>query len=494
MKHRTILKFIVVIGIMILATILIGATKVQAVTEEYAQNMLDMLPNEISVDLKESEFKEVSNIIEQKAKQIWKENNIDITGIEFWGMYPLIYLPEDGVIYQGSITINGEDIQQWHKSIKIKYNNTNIKNSTDEQIAKNLKLPTMPEYIGYIEDSPEGAFKSIEKYCQERIKDDSIKISAISGAGGMGSPFDMGFEGMNVGIFKNDILYDVRRIEQPYFIQLIEIPNNVKDTEQDYINYALPTVKNLIKKYGDTGNYSDNISMTKGGTIYNYSTKSEIDIENGYSVKDDGEQIGVVILKKAKPTTEPTKEVTKTDTTTNIKLETTSNVVPENTQLEVKKLTTGNTYSIVEKAINNEVSKFVLYDITLKSNNTTIQPNGKVKISIPIPNGYDTSKIVVYRIAEDGTKTKYDTTINNGYVTFETDHFSNYVVAEETTTNNGNDTTKEPTETPKQPDNKPTTSGKLDDTPKTGADNTISVISSIVSVLSIIGIAIIKKF
>ena len=62
------------------------------------------------------------------------------------------------------------------------------------------------------------------------------------------------------------------------------------------------------------------------------------------------------------------------------------------------------------------------------SNNTTIQPNGKVKISIPIPNGYDTSKIVVYRIAENGTKTKYDTTINNGYVTFETDHYISSVL------------------------------------------------------------------
>lgn len=265
---------------------------------------------------------------------------------------------------------------------------------------------------------------------------------------------------------------------------VITIPANIEDTEKAFVDYAKPIIKEKIQEELE-------------GTITITSLKKDTLKENQYvlTFSENGEIVDLgdihIILKKTNDSTD-TKEIIKTDTTTNIKLETTNNVVPENTQLVVKKVTTGNTYSIVEKAINNEVSKFVLYDITLKSNNTTIQPNGKVKISIPVPNGYDTSKIVVYRIAEDGTKTKYDTTINNGYVTFETDHFSNYVVAEETITNN--DTTKEPTETQKQPDNKPTTSGKLDDTPKTGADNTMSVICSIVSVLSIIGIAIIKKF
>ena len=156
--------------------------------------------------------------------------------------------------------------------------------------------------------------------------------------------------------------------------------------------------------------------------------------------------------------------VTKTDTKTNIKLNTTTDVIPDTIQLVAEEVKSGDSYNTVVKAIGNDVEKFVLYDISLINNNAKIQPNGKVKISIPVPEGYNTSKIVVYRIAEDGTKTKYDTIIDNGYITFETDHFSNYVVAEEKT---------KAVETPISSiaDNKePNTSNesKLDNEPKTG--------------------------
>ena len=195
-------------------------------------------------------------------------------------------------------------------------------------------------------------------------------------------------------------------------------------------------------------------------------------------------------LIEKEPEQEDTKTISKTDTTTNIKLDTTTDIVPADTKLIVNKVTEGKSYIGVEQALGSNVSKFELYDISLVSNNATIQPNGKVKISIPVPNGYDTSKLVVYRIAEDGTKTKYETTISNGYITFETDHFSNYVVAEENTTTS--------TETPTETDNTttPTTSTsnkQLDNTPKTGAESYTTIISTIVSTICALGLAVIKR-
>lgn len=195
-------------------------------------------------------------------------------------------------------------------------------------------------------------------------------------------------------------------------------------------------------------------------------------------------------LIEKEPKQEDTKTISKTDTTTNIKLDTTTDIVPADTKLIVNKVTEGKSYIDVEQALGSNVSKFELYDISLVSNNATIQPNGKVKISIPVPNGYDTSKLVVYRIAEDGTKTKYETTISNGYITFETDHFSNYVVAEESTTTS--------TETPTETDNTttPTTSTnnkQLDNTPKTGAESYTTIISTIVSTICALGLAVIKR-
>ena len=218
--------------------------------------------------------------------------------------------------------------------------------------------------------------------------------------------------------------------------------------------------------------FSD-ITLSKGAKSGN------IEIENGYTIKSSNGYEGTVILSKSK-TENVDKAVTKENNSTGVKLESNTDVVPQDVVLDVKPLTTGNVYSIVEKSLGTGVSKFVLYDITLKQNNVNIQPNGKVKISIPVPAGYDTSKIAVYRIAEDGTKTEYAITINNGYITFETDHFSNYVVAQKGTNTNTNTGTQT------------SNNGELDDTPKTGTIDTIYYVLPI-AIISATGIIVLRR-
>ena len=41
------------------------------------------------------------------------------------------------------------------------------------------------------------------------------------------------------------------------------------------------------------------------------------------------------------------------------------------------------------------------------------------------------SKLVVYRFEEDGSNIEYQVAVANGYATFETDHFSTYVLGEQ---------------------------------------------------------------
>lgn len=74
----------------------------------------------------------------------------------------------------------------------------------------------------------------------------------------------------------------------------------------------------------------------------------------------------------------------------------TKGVVPATTQLVANKVTGGENYNTVVEALGNNVNKFVLYDISLVNENVKIQPNGNVRISLPIPDGFDTSKIAVY--------------------------------------------------------------------------------------------------
>lgn len=169
-----------------------------------------------------------------------------------------------------------------------------------------------------------------------------------------------------------------------------------------------------------------------------------------------------------------------------IKIESTTNVIPENTKLLVKEVTTGNNYNIVSQALETDVNKFVLYDISLESNNAKIQPNGKVKISIPVPNGFDKSNISVYRVEDNGNKIEYATKIEKmegkEYAVFETDHFSNYVIAEKTTK------VEQSQETQKQEN----LQHKLDNEPKTGIINVVSIVSVIVAV-SLIGFTVCKQ-
>lgn len=173
------------------------------------------------------------------------------------------------------------------------------------------------------------------------------------------------------------------------------------------------------------------------------------------------------------------------------------------TELKVEKITEGENYNTVVTALGTDVSRFVLYDISLISENSKIQPNGKVKISIPVPEGFDTSNITVYRVAEDGTKTEYEVTVSNGYIVFEADHFSNYVVAEKGTTNNSSveetsttndtatnneDTTTSEETTKTENTTTPTeTTRKKDDTPKTGnANNNLYIFIAGITVVGIV--------
>lgn len=172
------------------------------------------------------------------------------------------------------------------------------------------------------------------------------------------------------------------------------------------------------------------------------------------------------------------------DSSSNIKLEAASGVIPNDSTLTVESITSGTRYDEI-KSILGDVN-FTAYSISIISNSTEVQPTSTVKVSIPIPTSYDTNNLVVYRIDSDGTKTEYSVTVDGTYAVFETDHFSDYVLVEKnvsTTTTTENTTTTEDT----------TTSSTLDSEPKTGISNVYSFVI-LALIISLAGLAIcIKK-
>jgi hypothetical protein len=99
-----------------------------------------------------------------------------------------------------------------------------------------------------------------------------------------------------------------------------------------------------------------------------------------------------------------------TDSATGIKLTASEGVIPKDAELSVKAITSGTDFTKAEAALKEvlataETPKFKLYDISLIQSKVTIQPNGTVTITVPIPSDYDKAKVVFYRINDDGTAT-----------------------------------------------------------------------------------------
>lgn len=302
----------------------------------------------------------------------------------------------------------------------------------------------------------------IEEYYENQINDPSIELRCMSPAGE--SLFHIYLDS-RLAIFKNGILYDIRNISN-IGIPVINVPNNLAENElKNYISNLISeinseTVQNLIIE-----------DIEKG-------TKDSLgfDVPNGYTLfcNLNGDKIESYIIVNKNTI------VHLEDNVTNIKLNSSSDIIPSDTILEVKEIENGKAYSIVADALKNVSDKFVVYDITLKSEGVKIQPNGKVEISIPIPSEYDTNKIVVYRVEDDGTKVKYNAKINNNYATIQTDHFSKYVLVEENNSNMSetNDNT--------------TQGAEKDETPKMGVVQYVNI-AGIVIIISSVAIFIFKK-
>lgn len=338
---------------------------------------------------------------------------------------------------------------------------------------KSLKIES-PKYFGmdialfYSSQTWDNIFELIGNYYTNLINDDTIVVKASAGAGGGNEFFSVGTaeSGTRIGIFKNGILYEVRVMGCEDIHPLINVPANIVESEMN--DFLISEISKYSPEVGKSI-----VRIEKGAT---YEGKN---VDGGYTAYwYNEENFDFIIVKREEPT-----DINSQDITTNIKLETDTSVVPEDTTLIVEKITTGESYNIVVATLGDDIDKFVLYDITLKSNGVEIQPNGKVKISIPIPDGFNKEKLVVYRINEDGTKVKYDVKIETiegkEYATFETDHFSLYTLALDNETTNTSDNSND--------------NNTLDETPKTGnIDISLYYILSVI-VVALAGMVIVKK-
>ena len=89
------------------------------------------------------------------------------------------------------------------------------------------------------------------------------------------------------------------------------------------------------------------------------------------------------------------------------------------------------TGKIEDSDVKPEDVKSVTYEISLKNESgQTVQPSEKVTVKIPVPDGYMGGNCKVYYVNEKGKFTNMNAVCQNGFLIFETGHFSTYLVTE----------------------------------------------------------------
>lgn len=132
-----------------------------------------------------------------------------------------------------------------------------------------------------------------------------------------------------------------------------------------------------------------------------------------------------------------------TDAATGVKVHADKGVFDEDVKIVVTEITKGADYDNAAKALNDIGKKFKLYDVKfIDANGNEVAPNGTVTISIPT-SGLNDSKLAVYRVNSDGSKTLVKGEVKDGYFTIITKTAAQYALVENGSTS-GNGSAKSP--------------------------------------------------
>lgn len=101
--------------------------------------------------------------------------------------------------------------------------------------------------------------------------------------------------------------------------------------------------------------------------------------------------------------------------------------VDAETVLQVFRISNDDSVKVVLDS-NNPLEMHELYNISFVKNDKNVQPNGKVKVHVPIPEGMDSNTSKIYRQEADGSWTVLNAKVEGNYLVFETDHFSLYAI------------------------------------------------------------------
>lgn len=253
----------------------------------------------------------------------------------------------------------------------------------------------------------------------------------------------------------NNVYYGIFRIPSSYTAGKYMIKNiEIEDKAGNKSVYVNPDVDQWDGLYGSTDNrnkLSDSVcgiylnitdGKEKGTDTKNsqHTTASVIGIGASvverFELNSFGRMAAHVVVTPAEETMENLDSDTKVYAKQNFRFTATAdaNILGDDNKLSVNRVVSGSEYDNARRIVKNKSSKSVVFDIDiLDGDGQSVQPAGLVSITADIPDGFDKDKVSVYRMSDDGkTCYKLDSTVNGDKVLFDTDHFSIFIIAQDT--------------------------------------------------------------
>ena len=335
--------------------------------------------------------------------------------------------------------------------------------------------------INYLNSSSEGMNSSL-------ALNFSKDLIALTNGGNISYKFDSrlgdytptglwNYTGGEVIVYSDDIAVGTTRIGLTL--------NNVLYVSRDTANSDEARITSALKRIEDYLGTTNGIKISVGGTLESLNNDGDtwnqygfIDEKtsgtNYYNVTINDETYKFAICKKEEDKLETPKYIG-SNLENNITITTDDTTIPLDTAITAKKVEN----ETIKNALGTDV--YEAYDISLYSNakqtKITKLENSKFEVSLPMPENLKGKDIIVYYVPDEGEKEECNTTIKDdiNMISFETNHFSTYVITEKVA------------ETPKQEDK-----GEKDESPDTGNVNVIGYVS-VVTIISALGIIVLKR-
>lgn len=252
-----------------------------------------------------------------------------------------------------------------------------------------------------------------------------VSFYLITRAGGSGHMFNFAVGDMS--LFYDGYCYG--NIGTGIYLQnVIYIPKNTKETSEEYVKAAQKRIDNYLGK-------NNKIKVTYGGTLNSledYINEEDIlqkekNDGNYYNITIEGKTYKFYIMKGSDEQLKKPKYRGK-HIKSDIKITTDNSEVPLDTHLTVETVKSEE----IKKAIGTD--NYEAYDIKLYSNTKDVSitklDNGKFLVEIPVSSSLNGKNIVTYYLNSNNELEEYETVVKDGVASFETDHFSTYILAE----------------------------------------------------------------